>query len=51
MYNSLYHYVVQFVSTGKNDLTQRVTHREAVSGTLIHAYLMRGTMRSYGPVR
>jgi len=28
---------VLLVDTGKNDLTRRVTHREAVFGTVIHS--------------
>jgi len=35
--------------SGKNDLTRRVTHREAVLGRWSIAYLTRGTMKSYGP--
>jgi len=38
-----------FKTTGKNDLTRRVTHREAVFGRESIAYLTRGTMWSYGP--
>jgi hypothetical protein len=30
-------YMALTYSTGKNDLTRRVTHREAVFGTVIHS--------------
>jgi hypothetical protein len=29
--------VAVYLNTGKNDLTRRVTHREAVFGTVIHS--------------